>query len=117
MNVPKKGDRIRVSDEGTVTRVYLMAGTAGDRTRLTVERDDGSTFFVGLKEGMKPKVEVVEPPLVIGGIYMDADNEIFRYNGTADAGKVWTEFEAYGHDVHYPEHYPNKPLRRLDGAK
>lgn len=115
MSTIKKGDRVRVSDEGEVTGVYPMAG--GNRTRLTVTRDDGSTFFIGMKDGMKPKVEVVEPPLAVGGVYMDNDGEIFRYNGTSDPNKVWTEFVQYDSDQHYRESYPNRPLRRLDGAK
>lgn len=114
---PKKGERIRVSDEGTVTSVTPMAG--GSRTRLNVRRDDGSIFFVGINPAFKPLIEVIEQPLTIGGVYMDSDGDIFRYNGTANAEAVWTEFSGNYNDGEedWREGYPAKPFRRLDGVK
>ena len=114
--IPRKGDRIRVSDEGTVTGV---SGVAPGRTRLMVKREDGSTFFVGINPGFKAQIEILEPVYVIGGVYMDTDNDIYRYNGTSNPEAVWTEFSSNydGGEEDWREGYPSRPLRRLDGAR
>jgi hypothetical protein len=113
---PKKGDRIRVSDEGTVTSV---TGTTSARSRLMVKRDDGTTFFVGINPSFKPRIEILEPVYVVGGVYMDHDGDVYRYNGTANADAVWTEFSTNydGGEEDWRDGYPARPLRRLDGVK
>lgn len=112
---PKKGDRIRVTDEGTVVTVNLATNGVFGRTRLTVKRDDGSLFHTTAIS----TIEVIEQPLVVGGVYMDKDGDVFRYNGPGDYKASWTEFsENYdGGEKDWGAGYPAKPLRRLDAAR
>lgn len=115
MNIPKAGDRIRLTDEGVVSAVFLPVPEY-NLTRVMVRRDDGSSFFIRMEVDMRQVVEVIEPH-VVGGIYMDSDGEIFRYNGTAgDWNCVWTLCKQAG-DYDYPDGYPSRPLKRLDGAQ
>jgi hypothetical protein len=50
---------------------------------------------------------------------MDHDGDVYRYNGTANADAVWTEFSTNydGGEEDWRDGYPARPMRRLDGAK
>lgn len=104
--VPDVGTRVRVSYEGVVKKVAREPGGASHC--LTIEREDGSTGIVRIGPGTHDKVEAIEPEYVDGGVYRDADGDIFKYSkeehGWLDFGEVGPH--SYG--------YPARPLVRID---
>lgn len=107
------GDRIRVSDVGTVERVSPL--TRGPGYRLTVKRSNGRTGYVYIRPNMTTTVEVVEPAFVDGGVYQDANAKVWRYvhkiNFMDHDEGHWQKF---GHTGHYSLDTPARPLTRLD---
>lgn len=108
--VPKVGDKIRASVEGTVERVVPPGGT-GLRPapgRLSLRKSDGRVSFYNFGPGCLTELEILEPKYADEGIYRDQDGDIFQYNANDNS---WLEF---GSDMHWYFEYPSKPLTRID---
>lgn len=114
MSGPKPGDTVRVSYEGVMQSEHL------DPEFLNIKTPDGkrSTFHVGPESNAK--VEVIRTAYVDGGIYMDADCDVFRHTTTGfEGGPGWFLFSRMDREwggVVRPVTWPTHPLERLDGT-
>lgn len=109
------GDQLLITTKGTVDRVLTPSPTGARRYQL---RDAGGKLRYLTVPGGDPGVtiEVTERAsgVVDGGVYIDADSDIFRYNA---AERSWFEFDK--HSGSYDTlssrfNYPRRPLTRLD---
>lgn len=108
--MPKVGDKVRVTSEGTVVSVTKPgASIRGDsRGKLLVERSDGRRGMYFFGPGCHTELEILEPAYVDDGVYKDADGEFYQYNGHDDN---WYEF---GSDIPCWNGHPTRPLTRID---
>lgn len=105
----KEGDTVEVSYKGTVENVHpWMIGDVHVGTRYRVKRSDGFTSNFGVRADSAITVEVIDSTYVHGGVYKDADGDVFRYDSDEDG---WLDF---GTDFVYSLSYPSPPLVRID---
>lgn len=109
------GDQLLITTKGTVERVLTPHPAGSRRYQL---RDAGGKLRYLMVPGGDPGVtiEVTERAFVAvdGGVYIDADNDIFRYNA---AERSWFEFDkdSGSYDtLSDPFDFPVRPLTRLD---
>jgi hypothetical protein len=112
---PKVGDKIRVSSVGTVEKV---ARPRPGLIRLSVKRPSGRTAFLTIGPESDATIEILEAALVDGGIYADADGEVFRFSSAADDDRGgWYEFDRHNQEWEtnpHALHYATRPVLRLD---
>lgn len=99
-----KGQRVRVTFEG-----YLDCQDHDGELHFKDEpHDDLGNYYAAAYENMPGfKVEVIEPDLIDGEIYRDADGDVFMYCGARD------QFREIGYSDWWSSDYPARPLIRL----
>lgn len=116
---PKVGDKIRISDTGTVLKVLPpFPGNPPRRGRLLVQRPNGRRSFCEYGPGVTAEIEILQPAYVDGGIYVDADGELFRFSSAADDDRGgWYEFDRHNQVWEtnpHARHYATSPVVRVD---
>lgn len=115
MTAVKAGDTVRVSVEGTVVSAAINTSEHG---AIEIIRPDGVHTIYGTGPGAH-MVEVIRPAYVDGGIYIDADCDVFRHTTAGFEGGpgrfLFSRMDREWGGVVRPVTWPTHPLERLDG--
>lgn len=112
---PKVGDKVRVTSEGVVKRELSVSTYVNERVsgkdRFSVETSDGKLRLLLWPPSPGTTIEIIEPAYVEGGVYLDADGDLFVYKGEV----LFIVHQHDGHEAQVEDNYPTKPVLKIGG--